>query len=119
MDVFLIKDDEKYNTTWDNVSADIKNEFDSESVYNKNYLKTKTNSHGDEVTDFYDEKIYKLDSNHTCIPVISSDSSLKKNDCYYPVVFLKECKYIEKEVVRHIRVSLIDFSYSFDYSDEE
>ena len=36
---FLIKDDdllEKYNTIWDKVSADIKKEFDSDLVYNKN-----------------------------------------------------------------------------------
>ena len=43
---FLIEDDgllEKCNTTWDKVSADIRKEFDSEPVYNKNYLKAKTN----------------------------------------------------------------------------
>ena len=59
MDAFLIEDDdllEKYNTVWDKVSADIKREFHSEPVYNKNYLKTKVRSHGDEVTDFYDKK---------------------------------------------------------------
>ena len=47
---------EKYNTIWDKVSADIKREFHSEPVYNKNYLKTKVKSHGNEVTDFYDKK---------------------------------------------------------------
>ena len=57
---FLIEDNEKYNTIWDNVSADIKKEFDSESVYNKNYLKTKTNSHGDEVTNFFDKKNFRV-----------------------------------------------------------
>ena len=65
---FLIEDDdllEKCNKIWDKVSADIKKEFHSEPAYNKNYLKTKVNSHGDEVTDFYDKKILKLDSNHT------------------------------------------------------
>ena len=59
MDAFLIEDDhllEKYNTVWDKVSADIKREFHSEPLYNKNYLKTKVRSHGDEVTDFYDKK---------------------------------------------------------------
>ena len=59
MDAFLIEDDdllEKYNTVWDKVSADIKREFHSEPVYNKNYLKTKVRSHGDEVIDFYDKK---------------------------------------------------------------
>ena len=50
---------ENYNTIWDKVSADIKKEFDSELVYNKNYLKTKIKSHGYEVTDFYSKKIPK------------------------------------------------------------
>ena len=43
--------------------------------------------HGDEVTDFYDKKIPKLDSNHTCVAVIGLDSALKKDDNYYPQVF--------------------------------
>ena len=41
---FLIEDDElleKYNTIWDKVSADMKKEFDSKAIFNKNYLKTK------------------------------------------------------------------------------
>ena len=52
---FLIEDDnllEKYNAIWDKVSAHIKKEFHSELAYNKKFLKTKTKSHGDEVTDF-------------------------------------------------------------------
>ena len=68
-----------------------KKKIDSEPVYNKNYLKTKIKSHGDKVTDFYDKKVPKLDSNHTCLEVITLDSALKKNDNYYPRVFLKEC----------------------------
>ena len=51
---FLIEDNElleKYNTVWDKVSADIKKEFDSEPVYNKEFLKTKIKPHGDEVTE--------------------------------------------------------------------
>ena len=56
---FLIEDDdllEKYNTIWDKVSADMKKEFDSEPVYNKNLLKTKIKFHSDEVTDSYDKR---------------------------------------------------------------
>ena len=52
---FLIEDDdllEKYNTIWDKVNADMKKEFNSEPVYNKEFLKTKIKSHGDEVKDF-------------------------------------------------------------------
>ena len=93
--IFLIEDDnllEKYNTIWDEVSAAIKKEFDSEPVYNKEYLQTKVKSHGDEVTGFYDKKNLKVDSNHTCLAVISLDFALKKDDNHYPQVFLKECK---------------------------
>ena len=89
---FLIKDDdllEKYNTIWDEVNADNKKEFDSELLYNKIFLKTKIKSHDNEVTDFYDNKIPKVDSNHTCLAGISLDSALKKDENYYPQVFLK------------------------------
>ena len=88
---FLIKDDDllqKYNTIWSKVTTDIKKEFDSDSVYNREYSKTKIKSHGDEVWDIYDWKIPKSESNHTCL--------VKNDDNCYPQVFLKECKYIEK-----------------------
>ena len=58
-----------------------------------------------------------MDSNHTCLAVIGLDPALKK-DNYYPQVFLKKCKYIEKKVIRHINDNLNDFSSS-DESDEE
>ena len=102
---FLIEDDdllEKYNTVWGKVSADIKNEFNSKPVYNKSFLKTKIKSHGDEVTDFYDKEIRKVGSNHICLAVIRLDSALKRNKTFYPQVFLKECKYINGNVIRHI-----------------
>ena len=81
MDIFLIEDDdlcEKFNTIRDKVSSDIKKEFDSEPVYNQIFLKTKIKSYGDDVTDFYDKEIPKVNSNHTCLAVISLDSALKK-----------------------------------------
>ena len=115
---FLIKDDDllkKYKTIWDKVSADIKKEFDSKSVYNKIFLKSKGKSHGDEVTDFYNNEIPKMDSNHTCLPVISLDSALNKDGNCYPQVFLKACKYI-KNIIRHI---FDDLEMSCDVSDEE
>ena len=91
---------EKYNTIWDKVSADIKNEVDSESIYNKNFLKTKIKSNGDVIYRlqiFTIKKIPKVDSNYICLAVINLDSSLKKNKNYYWQVFLRECKYIEKK----------------------
>ena len=88
---FLIEDDDFQRNIilfQINVSANIKKEFDSERVY-KNYLKTKIKSHGDEVTDIYEKKVPNLDSNQTCLVVISLDSALKKGDNYYRQVFLR------------------------------
>ena len=102
---FLIEDDEllkKYNTIWDKVSIDIRKRFDSEPAYNKELLKTKIKSHGDHVTDFYNEEIPKVDSNNTCLAVISLDS-LKKDDNHYLRVLLKEWKY---KYIYHIQFSL-------------
>ena len=45
-------------------SCDIKKEFDSEPAYNKNFLKTKIKSYGDEATDFHDKEIPQVGSNH-------------------------------------------------------
>ena len=47
---------------------------------------------------FMIKKIPKVDSNHTCLVVISLDSALKKNESSYLEVFLEECKYIEKDL---------------------
>ena len=64
------------------------------------------------------KEIPKVDynhSNHTCLAVTSLDSALKKDENYFPLVFLKECKCIEKKVIRNI----IDYIESFyDDSDE-
>ena len=52
---FLIEDDdllEKYNTIWEEVSDGIKKEFDNETVYNKEYLKTEIKSHGNKLQIF-------------------------------------------------------------------
>ena len=63
----------------------------------KNFLKTKIKSHDDEATDFHDKEIPKSGSDYTYLAVVSLYFSLKKAEIYYPQVFLKECKYIEKE----------------------
>ena len=66
----------KYNTVWNKISADIKKELDNEPVYNKDFLKTKIKSHGDEVTSFYDKKSPKVDSTQICLVIISLVSAL-------------------------------------------
>ena len=82
-------------------------DFDNEPVYNKEYFKnTETKSHGKEVTDFYDKQVPKVDSNHTCLAVMSLEFVLKKDENYYPQVYLKECKYTE-EIFRHSHGNLL------------
>ena len=89
-------------TILDKVSADIKKEFGSEPVYNKKLMKTNIKSYGDEATDFYNKEIPKAGSDCTSLAVVTTDSALEKDKNYYPQVFLKECKYMEEEVIRHI-----------------
>ena len=48
------------------------------------------------------KKIPKVDSNHTCLAAITLESALKKHESYYPQVFLKQCIYFEKKVIRNI-----------------
>ena len=61
---------------------------------------------------FYNKEIPKVDYNHTCLTVISSDSARK----IHPQVFLKECKYIKKISIRHITQHIEIFASD---SDEE
>ena len=81
-------------------------------------MKAKIKSHDDVVSDFYDKKIPRVDSNHTYLAVISLDSSLKKDDNYNLQVYWKEFKYIEKKIIKHINDYLSDFCSS-DASNEE
>ena len=48
---------------------------------------------GDKVTDFYEKKIAKVDSNHTSLVIITLDSVVKNDENYYPQVFLKAFKF--------------------------
>ena len=96
---FLIEEDDflvKYNAIWDKVSTNMKEEFNSDPVYNKTFVKTKTKSMGAAATAFHNKKIPKMDSNCTYVAVISLYSVFKKDKNSYPQEFLKECKYIAK-----------------------
>ena len=46
---------------------------------------------------FHDKEIPKVGSNYTCLAVILINFVLKNIEKFCPKVFLKECKYIEKE----------------------
>ena len=64
----------------------------------------------------HDKENPNVGSNHTCLAVIRLFSAFKKGENYYPQVFLNECKYIEKKVVRHITENIESCSSN---SDEE
>ena len=55
-------------------------------------------SHVEDVADFYDKEIPKVDSTHNCLAVISLDAALNKDGNRFPQAFWKECKYSEKKV---------------------
>ena len=82
-------------------------------------MKTKSKSDGDKVTDFYDKEILMVDSNHTCLAVISFDSAFNNYGNYYSQVFLKGCEYIEKKVIGHIYENLRYFSSDDDSDDSD
>ena len=48
----------------------------------------------------------KAGSNYACLAVMTIDSALKRYENYYLQEFLKECKYIKKEMIRHITEDL-------------
>ena len=74
-----------------------KKEFDCKLICNRKFLEIKIKSYGDGTKYFYDKKMYKVDSNYIFWSITLTDSALKKDENYYPQVFLKECKDIEKE----------------------
>ena len=76
---FLIKDDEllleKYNGIWEKVKNSLKEEFESEPVYNENYLKAKIKPYYGKInTNFHSNKILKKDSQYICLLLILIDS---------------------------------------------
>ena len=89
---------EKFNEIWKYVSNIIKKEFDSNSVYNERYIKTKIKSYNGKIkTNFHNNKISKEGSQCISLSVIWIDSVYKKDKNYYPQVLSEECKYVVKE----------------------
>ena len=120
---FLIEDDNllnKFDTIWDKVTVDIRNEFGSKPIYNNFFLKTKIRSQAEEATEFDDKKVPNVSPTYNCLAVISLYSDLKEDVSYYPQVISKKWKYIEKEkkVIKYIFDDLRNSSDSGE-SDEE
>ena len=79
------------------VNNSIKKEVDCKPIYNIKFLKTKIRSYVDKTTDFCSRKKPETGSNYIHWSVLVINSVLKKDENYYPQVFLKERRYIEKE----------------------
>ena len=75
----------------------IESELHCKPIYNKTFLKAKVNSYSDEATDLHSRKLPEEGSNYIFWLTILIGSALKKDENYYPQVFLKESKYIVKE----------------------
>ena len=60
----------------------------------------------------------KVDSNQTWVAVISLDFAFNKDRNCYSQLFVKNCKYIGKKIIKHINDNLSGFSSS-DESDKE
>ena len=98
---FLIKDyellEKKKKKIWGKVSCSIKKGFDGESVYNEQYLKTKTKSYEGKInTNSHDERIPKESSHCICLFLILIDSVFKIGKNCYLQLMLEEFKYMVK-----------------------
>ena len=60
----------------------------------------------------------QIGSNYICVAVILIDFVLKKDENFYPQVFLKEYKYIEKDE-KVIRCITDDLKFFSDNSSED
>ena len=80
------------------VENNIKKEFNSEPVYNENYLKAKVKFYNGKInTNFHNNKIPKEGSQFICLSVILSSYVFRTGKNYYPYVFLEEYIYVIKE----------------------
>ena len=89
---------EKYNEIWGKFTNFIEKRFDSDSVFNDKYLKTKINSYeGKIITKFQDDKKPKEGSQHICVMVILIHSVFKIGKNYYLEMLLEDSKDVVKE----------------------
>ena len=119
---FLIKDNEvleNYNDIWDKVKTSIKEEFDSEAVYNEKYLKAKIKSYNGKInTNFYNNKVPEEGSQCTCLSVIFIDSFLEQVIIIILKCFQKNVNMLLKKK-GCLNIFLIDIDSSSDDFDRE
>ena len=123
--LFLANDEEflkTYTKLWEKVKDLIGKKFDSESVYNDKYIKTKIKSYNNDIrTNFCDginsRKVPKKDCSYKCLSLILLDSVIQMGKKYFPQALLEECKY--KLIKKKIEDLITDDFDSSSESDRE
>ena len=83
----------KYNEIWNKTKGLLGIKFNSEPIYEDQYIKTKVKTFDNVVKTLFDGGIPKERVEYTCIPCISVDSVLKVDKKWYPQVYLEQGKY--------------------------
>ena len=115
----------RYTKIWEKVSDLIDKKFDSEPVYNNEYINTKIRSYNNDIiTNFHDNynknnKLPEKNKAYRCMSLISLDSIIKINKKYYPQTLLQECVYklINRKVENIITNINLDSSSELDDGD--
>ena len=77
----------------------MKIDFGSKSVYDDEYMKTKTKIYASSViTNFQNKEMPKEKAPCKCLLITMLDSVVKANKKYYPQTLLEECKYEQKNI---------------------
>ena len=98
--------------------VDTKKELDNEPVYDKEYLKIKIKSPGDEVTDFYNKKVPKVDFGNKILVTCFCNSCSEKESSKIKKVSSRTCNFISSSNngrIIHINKHLSWLLFSFIY----
>ena len=82
-------------------------------------MKTKINFYSNETAVFHDKEIPKVNSNLNSLVAMNLDCTLNEDRNYCLQVFLKECKYIKKVMIRNLMEDIEIFSNDSDESEAE
>ena len=113
---------ERYTAIWEKINNLVNKKFDSDPIYNNNYINTKIRSCNNDIkTNFRNinnknNKLPEKNKPYKCASLISSDSIIKTNKKYYPQTLLQERVYklINKKVENIITNINLDSSSESD-----
>ena len=102
---------------WNKIKILIKEEWNSELLYNDKYIKTKIKIYNDKVyTNFQHNKIPKDNEYCVCLSVILLDPIFVDSDKeYYSQISLEECKY----AIKDRKINTINEDLKLNKSDDE